>query len=381
MRDFASTNTFTGPFERAVQFLSDAAQDGGIYGLVASAPDLLTAAAVRRGARTIVQVLPDGDAAASCASDVRFYLGATGPADRVLEEEVLLYPSSDILPYSSEVPDTEVSLARSAVLYRLADASSPRVVMSGLDALLRKVTPRREFGQSCFSLRVGEELDRESFLARLVGAGYRRSPLVEEPGDFSVRGFIIDLYSPLYSFPVRVEQMGDVVESLRFFDPTNQRSREDVPSVRISPLHMLIPDPDALERGLIRLHLVCEDRGVEKRVRQRLIDDFKHGVRFPGAESYLPYFFPELETLLDYLPSDATLVLPDEDTLLRAFEDAEEEIFRGWEAAAGDGQPVPSPESLFLSREEFFQRIALFRRVTVSSLEIEERGADRKSVV
>jgi transcription-repair coupling factor (superfamily II helicase) len=375
MRDFASTDTFTGPFERAVQFLSEAAQDGGVYGLVASAPALLTAAAVRRGARTLLQVLPDGDAAASAASDVRFYLGATGSPDRVLEQEVLLYPSSDILPYSSEVPDTEVSLARSALLYRLVEADAPRVVMSGLDALLRKVTPRRDFGQSCFSLRRGEELDREFFLEQLVAAGYRRSPLVEEPGDFSVRGFIIDLYSPLYPFPVRVEQMGDSVESLRFFDPTNQRSRDDVPYVRISPLHMLIPDPDALERGLVRLHHVCEDRGVEKRVRQRLIDDFKHGVRFPGAESYLPYFFPELETLLDYLPSDATLVLPDQDTLLRAFEDVEEEIFRGWEAAAGDGQPVPSPESLFLTREEFFQRIALFRQVTVSSLEIEERGA------
>lgn len=342
---------------------------------MASAPAMLTAAAVRRGARTILQALPDGDAAASYASDVRFYLGASGQADRALEEEASLYPSSDILPYSSEVPEADVYLGRSLILYRLADATAPRVVVSGLDALLRKVIPRGDFARGCFSLHTGEELDRDLFLRRLVAAGYRRSPLVEEPGDFSVRGFIIDLYSPLYTFPVRLEQVGDLVESLRFFDPTTQRSREDVSHIRVSPLHMLILDPDALERGLVGLHQVCEDRGVEKRVRQRLIDDFRHGVRFPGAESYLPYFFPELETLLDYLPADATLVLPDEDTLSRAFEDAEEEIFRGWEAAAGDGQPVPSPESLYLSRDEFFRRIAAFRRVTVSPLEIEEPGA------
>jgi transcription-repair coupling factor (superfamily II helicase) len=130
--------------------------------------------------------------------------------------------------------------------------------------------------------------------------------------------------------------MGDRIESIRFFDPSIRGLARHLRGTRRS-CHTLIPDEESLEQGLQRLLNSCEERGVEKRVRQRLVDDFKHRVRFPGAECYLPYFFPNLQSLLDYIPPDSVLVLPDADTLGHTFEDLQEEIFRGWESASGKG--------------------------------------------
>src|SRR5208337_3455860 len=116
--------------------------------------------------------------------------------------------------------------------------------------------------RTSFTLSIGGELNREDLLERLTEAGYNRSPLVEDAGDFSVRGFIIDLYPPFYPYPVRIEQMGDRIESIRFFDPSNQRSREDISEVHVGPVHTLIPDEESLEQGLLLLLNSCEERGV-----------------------------------------------------------------------------------------------------------------------
>lgn len=366
------------PFDKAAELLGRSVQNAGIYGLTGSAPAFLLAAAVRKGARTFLLVVPDGERASVVSADIRFYLACEDLFDEPLRDEVLCYPSSDALPYSFAGFESDVSLTRMACLYRLAEAKAPRVIVIGLDALIRKVIPRAAFRRTCFSLHVGEDMDREILLELLDDAGYVRSPLVEEPGDFSVRGFIIDVYPALYPYPIRIEQVGDQIESIRFFDPSNQRSKNEVGEIQIGPIHMLVPDRELRERGLRIIRETCEDRGVEKRVRQRLLDDFQHGIRFPGAENYLPYFYAGLESLTDYLPRDTTVMLPDADTMARAFEDVEEELFRGWESAAGDGLPVPEPEALFLSRAQLLQSLSKFRTVIMSPLEIEE--SDREGV-
>ncbi len=371
MKVASLTHIVSNPFEEAVRFLADSTENGGVYGLGGSAPTFLIAAAVERGARTIVLVSPDGETASEAATDLRSYLGEEEVARRALQDELIRYPSSEVLPYSFGGIETDVWISRMAGLFRLSEGKPPRVLAVGLDAIVRKVLPKAEFQRAGFSLSLGQDLDRESLLERLVAAGYSRSPLVEDAGDFSVRGFIIDLYPPFYPYPVRIEQTGDRIESIRFFDPSNQRSREAVSEVQVGPVHALIPDEKALGAGLQRLLDVCEEQGVEKRVRQRLVDDFRHSVRFPGAECYLPYFFPNLQSLFDYLPRDSVLMLPDADTLGRAFEDLQEEIFRGWESATQEGLPVPRPEELYLSPDEFVREVEKFRTVVVSPLEIE----------
>jgi transcription-repair coupling factor (superfamily II helicase) len=320
-------------------------------------------------------IVPDGDAATRVSADIRFFLGEDEAGRHPLREQVVLYPSSDLLPYAFEGFENDIWTGRMAVLFRLAEGSTPRVIVVGLDALIRKVVPRDIVRQVSFSLAVGQEISRDLLLEKMVAGGYARSPLVEDAGEFSVRGFIIDMYPPFYPYPVRIEQMGDRIESIRFFDPSNQRSREDVREIQVGPIHMLVPDDAAREQGLQAILRMCEERGVEKRVRQSIVDDLRHGVRFPGAEFYLPYFFPRPESLFDYLPPRTAVVLPDRDTLARTFQDLNEEIARGWESTAEDCLPVPEPEQLYLSDRDFIRKTEGLRTVVMSELELEEPDA------
>lgn len=363
-------------FSESVQFLARSRIRGGIFGLRGSAPAFLVAAAVRHGARFILSVHPDGESALKMAADVKFFLGEDEENPHPLHDSVVVYPSTDTVPFSFSGLDTDVWVARMALLYRLAEQSPPRVVCVGLDSLIRKIIPRHALLERSFSLRVGDFIDREKLIERLVTAGYSRTPLVEDAGDFSVRGFIVDVYSPLYPYPVRIEQMGDMIESIRFFEPSNQRSREETAELLIGPIHMLVHDEDDLDRGLKRLVDACLERGSEKRTRQGLVDDFRHRVRFPGAEVYLPYFHSPLETLLDYMPPHASVVLPQTDVLAGSLENLEEEIFRGYEAAVSEELPVPDPNEVYLSRDELTTRLAQARTVVVSELEVEERGSE-----
>jgi transcription-repair coupling factor (superfamily II helicase) len=368
------SHTCGSTLEQGVRFLAGSAQSGGIYGLQGSGAAFVVASAVKRGAETIVLVLPEGDSASRVAGDIRFFLGEEEGVRHPLEEQVVLYPSSELTPFAFGGFEADIWIGRMATLFRLTEGTPPRVIVTGMDSLIRKIVPRSVFARTSFSLSVGQELNRETLLAQLVAAGYTRAPLVEDAGEFSVRGFIIDVYPPFYPLPVRLEQSGDQIESIRFFDPSNQRSREEKAEIQIGPIHMLVPDERAREQGLTRLLHACEDRGVEKRVRQSLVDDFRHGVRFPGAEFYLPYFFPEMESLIDYFPRDSLVIVPDEDTRGRTFQDVEEEIARGWENAAEDGLPVPPPEDLYLSDTDFHGQIGQFRTIVLSDLEVEEPG-------
>lgn len=371
LSDYPKTPKNSTPFDLAVQFLSRSRENGGIHGIQGSSAAFILAAAVRDGAPAILWVHADGDAAAAAAMDLRFYLGGDELTRYPLNDQVLRYPSTDALAYSFGGFETDVRLGRMSSLYRLSDGKPPRVLSVGVDALMTKIIPRWALRRRSFTLAVGQEVNRDLLLERLVAAGYSRAPLVEDAGDFSVRGFIIDVYPPFYPYPVRIEQMGDRIESIRFFDPTSQRSRESSSEIQIGPTHMLVPDAELLEEGLARLVGACEDRGVEKRVRQQLVDDFRHGVKFPGAEAYLPYFFPKPASLLDYLPPDSVVVLPDEDTLGRTLEDLQEEVHRGWESAAADGLPVPEPERLYLSRSDLNAALNALRTVVMSRLEVE----------
>ena len=374
MLDFPLAGTHISPLEEAVHLISRFVEPSGVYGLSGSASSFLIAKAARESTGTIVVLAQNSEAASSCASDVRFYLGQPASVNHPLEDPVLHYQSPDIMPFSFNSFDTEASLNNASVLYRLSELRAPKVLIVAMDACAQKVVPRSELQRAGFSLCTGDEIDRNALLKRLVAAGYRRSPLVEEPGDFSVRGFIVDLFSPVYPNPLRIEQMGDNIESIRFFDPTSQRSKEEILSIHLCPVHMNVPDESSLDRGLKDLRHVCDERGIEKRIRQKLIDDFQHGIHFPGAEFYLPYFFTKLQSVLDYVSKSSTLIIPDWDTISRVCDELEHDILRGWESAIEASLPVPAPEEVYFLSQDFIDRLRDFRTVIMSPLQVEEPG-------
>ncbi len=358
-------------FEEIVRFISTSKQPGAVYGLKGSAGPFIIASAVKRDAPTIIKVELDSDAATVTARDTGFFLGLDENQDSTLGAQICHYPATLTQPYSFAAFESDVWINRAAAMYSLSEGRKPRVLTIALDSLLRRVIPRKSFGATLLTLSVGQELEREYILEALTDAGFRRSPLVEDVGDFSIRGYIIDLFSPLYMNPVRIEQSGDTIESIRFFDPVNQRSKDSVQEIIISPVNTFIIQESSLQRGLERFVGACEHYGVEKRIRQGLVEDLKMRSRFPGAENYLPYFFDSLEPVTSYFPSDATVILPDMESMSRTLEECRDEIEQGYKNALESGLPAPTPQDLYLSGDELLQHLNRFRNIVFGDLELE----------
>ena len=153
--------------------------------------------------------------------DIRFFLGSP-------EAPVLFFPAYNTLPFKFLSYHNEIAGNRIRVLFQLLEEKTPSIVVVTVEALLKKIIPRKEINRYAELLMVGEEIERDYLVSKLISGGYSHTAIVEEPGDFSVRGGIIDIFSPLYADPLRIEFYGDLVESMRFFSASSQRKFDDI---------------------------------------------------------------------------------------------------------------------------------------------------------
>ena len=150
-------------------------------------------------------------------------------------DTLAFFPEWETLPYEPTAPPPELIARRARTLYRLAEGART-ILVTSIPALLQRLMPTSVFIDACAELRAGKSIEREAFIARLLRLGYRRGSVVENPGEFSVRGGILDVYSTAYDEPLRIELLGDTIESIRRFDPTTQKSTGKMPR-RCSCLH------------------------------------------------------------------------------------------------------------------------------------------------
>src|SRR6185369_6215046 len=179
-----------------------------------------------------------------------------------------------------------------------APERGPLVVTAG--ALVRRVPPRQALREATLTIRVEQELDVVALSQRLTSAGYLRAPVVEDPGSYALRGGIIDLWPGQLSAPIRVEMYGDLVASLKVFDPEDQRTQNAVTRVVAPPARDAIVTPATEARARELLRNLCDTVNFPSTKTRSLIDDLATGRAFFGSDGYLPAFY-ELETLFDYL--------------------------------------------------------------------------------
>src|SRR5262245_59241082 len=206
-------------------------------GLTASAKALFVAAASQaRPHETILYVVPtDGDLEESVA-DIAFFLGALeGLPSTATERAVLPLPSHEIDPYRGLAPHVGVTSARARALHAIARGSA-RVVVASAAALLPRVTPPARLLAAALELKPGQEIAPSDLAELLVDAGFSREDPVDEHGEFTVRGGIVDIFPAVGVHPVRLEFIGDTIESLRTYDPSTQRSQAAVDQLGIVPL-------------------------------------------------------------------------------------------------------------------------------------------------
>ncbi len=215
------------------------------------------------------------------------------------EVPVLVFPAWDCLPYDRVAPNPDISAARMATLAALVQGAPPRfVLLTTLGAATQKVPARAVLRDAAFVARVGDRIDEAGLRAFLVRMGFSQSPTVTEPGDYSVRGGIIDIFPPGDGGPVRLDLFGDVLDGARRFDAATQRTTEKMTLVELAPVSEVILDEAAITRFRQNYRIEFGAAGLD----DPLYEAVSAGRKHQGMEHWLPFFHRELETIFDYLP-------------------------------------------------------------------------------
>lgn len=221
---------------------------------------------------------------------------------------VIVFPAWDCLPYDRVSPNADVSAARMATLAGLVHGMPAKfVLLTSMAAATQRLPARSLLRDAAFKARVGDRINEKALREFLVRMGFTQSPTVMEPGDYAVRGGIIDIFPPGQSGPVRLDLFGDVLDGARRFDPASQRTTETLEMIELAPVSEVILDEQAITRFRQNYRIAFGAAGTDDPLYEAVSAGRKHA----GIEHWLGFFQDDLETLFDYLPN-MTVTLDDQ---------------------------------------------------------------------
>ena len=326
-------------------------------------------AAAQRADGPLLLVARDNHAAHQLEADLRTLTGG----DPALP--VLGFPDWETLPFDRFSPHPEIVSQRLATLARLPELKRGLVIVPAA-TLMQRLAPRGHVLGNRFSVRLGQRMDMDAEKRRLESAGYRNVPQVFDPGDFAVRGGLLDVYPMGADAPFRVELLDDEIDSIRAFDPESQRSLDRIDAIELLPGREVPMDDAHVQRALEALR---ERFDIDTR-RSALVQDLKAGLAPAGVEYYLPLFFAaqrggagSTETLFDYLGTNALPLVCD--GALEAAEHAWKQIGERFEQLRHDiERPLLPPAELWLSPDALRETLNRFERIEVCGAEHPRHG-------
>jgi transcription-repair coupling factor (superfamily II helicase) len=272
--------------------------------------------------------------------DLRFFAGNA-------EIPILFFPPYNILPFKFLSYHNETAGHRIRVLYQLLEETTASIVVTTIEALLQKLIPRHEISRYAELVIAGEEIDRDYLVSKLISGGYVKTAIVEEPGDFSIRGGIIDIFSPLYPDPLRIEFYGDFVESLRFFSASSQRQFESITEAVILPAKEVILNKQILPNIISSIRVRANELDVPVTQTRKVVDKLRNDEALSGIESLMPLIYPQLDTLFDYIPQKSLIVNLNREELEKAANETEERVRNNYSSACDEKRLCVSPGSLY----------------------------------
>ncbi|GAA4807371.1 transcription-repair coupling factor [Lysobacter hankyongensis] len=301
----------------------------------------------------LLAVARDNQSAHQLEQDLRTLIGRDDTVP------VLHFPDWETLPYDQFSPHPDIVSQRLAALHRLPSLRRGVVVVP-VQTLMQRLAPLSHLVGGSFDVKVGQRMDMDAEKRRLEGAGYRNVPQVFDPGDFAVRGGLLDIYPMGADEPYRIELLDDEIETIRAFDPESQRSLEKYASVELLPGREVPIEGDALRRAMDTLR----DRFDIDTRRSGLFQDLKAGLTPAGIEYYLPLFFDRTATLFDYLAADALPVLGE------GVQEAADHFWRTtgerYEQRRHDiERPLLPPDELYLPPDALREILNRVRRIEV----------------
>lgn len=301
--------------------------------------------------------------------ELAFFLPESMSFGPPTERRLYDFPIYDISPLSGLSPHRDVVTRRIQALYALTELPNP-VVITSCEAAAVRVMPKRALVGALDYLEKGEEVIRDRLIRRLHECGYLRTSLVEERGDYAVRGGVVDIFPPLMNEPVRLEFWGDHLESIRCFDPLSQRSTTSLEELVLLPASEILFDKASVERA---------------RSMGRLPPEIKEGGGFSGQEAWLNHFYERPDTLFDYLPEKGLLFRIDperiDSELIRFREKFLRDALRYRSDAEEREQPFPEISGLLIEEDTARASMAKAGPIDFSEIPLKGDAPGTKTVI
>jgi transcription-repair coupling factor (superfamily II helicase) len=335
-------------------------------GLLAQQLPKFTEAAGERG---YIHVCVDDQQLANLEEQIAFYAP---------DLQVVRFPAWDCLPYDRVSPAAEIVAQRlSALAEFVARPNTKRLVLTTVNAMLQRVVPRGMVESSSYRFAPGNRIKGDDLQHFLVDNGYSRVGTVVDPGDFAVRGGLIDICPPGAASPVRLDFFGDTLESIRSFDATTQRTTEQLKELSLNAANEVLLTPSAIAN--FRKGYAAAFGGMD--TSDPLYESVTGGRRYQGMEHWLPLFHDHLETIFDYLPEAvvslahmATESMAARHEQIEEYFDARKEALGKQSFGAAPYKPLP-PAALSIPEKEWQQLVADRTSVECSPFERPEGNA------
>jgi transcription-repair coupling factor (superfamily II helicase) len=333
---------------------------GQLYG----SSDALAIACAAQGARVagrpLLVITPDTPTTTRLEHDIHFYSGNNLP--------VLTFPDWETLPYDVFSPHQDIISERLATLAHLPTLTHGVLVVP-VATLLQRLAPRDFIAAHSFLLDPNQRLNLQTMRQRLNHAGYRCVSQVMEHGEFAVRGAILDLFPMGQTLPYRIELFDDEIESIRTFDPENQRSINKVNGIRLLPAREFPFDEAAVARFRHAWRVQFEGDPQAS----TFYHEVSNGNTPPGIEYYLPLFFETTATLFDYLPEHHVVVTID--GVQEAVQSFWHDVKERFEQRRHDlSRPLLPPNRLFLRENELFEHLSTRPQIALQHFEAPEKA-------
>lgn len=324
--------------------------------------------------RPLVIITSRQDSAEELFADINFFLSHQSTIYNPQSAITSYYfPPWELLPYEPISPHSDISGERLKTLSSLIESRSDFILLIPVESLIQKIPPKEILRDAVLGFGVGDCLERDLISEYLITGGYKSSDIVEDKGEFSVRGGILDIYPPDSHNPYRIEFAGDEIESIREFDPATQRSIEEVRDIKIIPAREMILKKDILENGIRRIE-------EEKCVSDEILNRIKNGFSIPGFENLAPYFYERMDTVFDYISPDAIVILDEPTLLYKKIEDFWKLIEREHEQAIKRKDVFPLPDKFYIPEDKIKKYLESRILIQLKTLKTDSSLSDAESL-
>ncbi len=344
------------------------------YGLHGSAKGWTIARIAQKESKLLV-ICKDRGSAENLFADINFFSSNTS---------VILYPGWESLPLEPVSASVDTSAERIRIFSKLAEAS-PSIIVASIQDLAQRVLPKEILQKLCFSLYTAQRWQREELLQRLSYLGYRRVSLVEEIGEFAVRGGIIDIFPSNTLKPIRVEFLDNEIEAIKTFDAATQRSNSSIEKIDLLAVqewpNLKSPDfSSLLQTATVRIKERARELEVQPREVERILTALRSGMHIPGIELLQSLVVGPLTSLFDLLSTDTGVVINEKISIERELDQYWDLIDEREARLAEHHCLIPRKEEQYLTNIEFQKTISKFKSYNINSLEILDGDSSRDAI-